>query len=254
MSRFFVPPESVSADKICLKGKEVHHIVDVMRLGAGDKIVTFDGTGAEYSGTIKRASSNRVLIGIEEVSLCLPEESFSISLAQAIPRKAKMDYIVQKSAELGVRRVIPLETARTVVRIKADRLSSRHKRWERIAKEASKQCGRTQLTEINRLSGFEQAVKDINSYDLALMACLAKDVKDLKTVLVDYKKDRPSEGRSDIIVFIGPEGGFTPGENEIGRARGAIAVSLGKNVLKSDTAAITTLAIINYELRENMPR
>ncbi len=248
MSRFFIPPESVNADKIHLKGKEVRHIVNVMRLRRGDKIVTFDGTGAEYTGIIKKVSSNRILIGIEQTTFRLPEESFSVTLAQAIPRKAKMDYIVQKCAELGVRRIIPLQTARTVVRLRDGREGSQYKRWERIAREASKQCGRTQLTEIDRLTGFGQAVKGITSYELALIPCLAEGVRDLKTVLLNYKKDRSSKRVARIIIFIGPEGGFTPEEVKASQDNGAIAVSLSKNILKSDTAAISSLAIINYEL------
>lgn len=253
MSRFFVPPESVCADKIHLKGKEVHHIVNVMRLRSGDKIVTFDGTGAEYTGIIEKISLSRILIGIEQTTFRLPEESFSVTLAQAIPRKAKMNYIVQKCAELGVWRIIPLQTTRTVVRLKGGQEGSQYKRWERIAREASKQCGRTQLTEIGRLTRFEQAVEGITSYDLALIPCLAEGTRDLKTVLLSYKKDRSSKRAARIIVFIGPEGGFTPEEIKTSQDNGAIAVSLSKNILKSDTAAISSLAIINYELGATCP-
>lgn len=248
MSRFYVSPEDVRDDKIYISGKEVRHIVKVLRLRKGDRIIAFDGSGKEYLASIEKASLTEVVVGIEEVRFRKVSQRLSITLAQAIPRKGRMDYIVQKCSELGVSRIIPIQTARTVVKLEEKRRQLCRKRWQKLAVEASKQCGRVLVCDIYDLRSFEDSLEILNDYDLALIPCLAEGAKPLKDVLISYKGRTISPGeRLKVLIFIGPEGDFTPQEIEEAKAAGAIPVALGENVLRSDTAAVVSVAIVNYE-------
>lgn len=249
MSRFYVSPEDIKDNKIYIKGTEAHHIVGVLRLNKGDKICAFDGTGKEYLGSIQKAARGEVVVWIEEVNLPKREKPFTLTLAQALSKKAKMDEIVRRCTELGVDYILPIQTRRTVVKLESPRVESRRRRWERIAKEASKQCGRTRVTEVLDIKDLKDIVGEIGSYDLALIFCLAGQTQPLKGTLANYRaKMGDTSRRRKVIIFIGPEGDFTPQEIEEARKNGAIPVSLGANVLRCDTAAIVSCAILNYEL------
>lgn len=254
MTRFYISPEDVRNDRIYIKGKELRHIVKVLRLGVGDGIVAFDGKGTEYLGSIEKVSRSEVTVGIEKVRMPRSEGILRIALAQAIPRKGRMDYIVQKCTELGTSRIIPIYTARTVVKLDEKNLKRGRKRWQRLAIEASKQCGRVEVTEIDGLQSLKDTVSQIHSYDLALLPCLVGETRPLRDVLINYKEQRKGFGEQlQVLIFIGPEGDFTPQEVEEALEAGAIPVSLGENVLRCDTAAIATVAIVNYELGQMRP-
>lgn len=241
MSRFYVRPSNVKGNNIYVAKDEAHHMLEVMRLKKGDYIVTFDGTGKEYEGIIKNTSKSDAVIEITGRKNINKKETVDITLAQAVPKTAKIDFIIEKSTELGVASVIPVITARTIVKLNRDKQVSKKKRWERVAVSASKQCGRIRVPEICAPEKFSQTVKRIADFDLALMACLHKGAKPLRDSIKDFK------GRS-LLVFIGPEGDFTADEIEAAMAGGCKQVSLGPRVLRVDTAAINILSILQYEL------
>jgi len=240
VSRFLVPKEAVKGNKILVEGKEAHHILDVMRLKESDKVVTFDGTGKEYAGFIKEIRRKSVLIEIIETRTPSSKEGSKITLIQAIPKKERMDYIVEKATELGVSSIIPILTERTVPEWDDKKKRVNVERWSALAKEASKQCGRYDLPAIDRVKTFAEGITDSDHYDLALMAALSDDAVPLKEALRGFTG-------GEIAVAIGPEGDFTP--DEIARAKEADfkLVSLGPRVLKSDTAGLAALAMLNYE-------
>lgn len=240
MSRFFVPKESIKGNIISIGGKEAHHILDVMRLKELDKVVAFDGTGREYTGFIKDAGSKALTIEIVETKTPLDRESSRITLIQAIPKKERMDYIVEKATELGACAVVPLVTKRTIVRWDERKSAQNVERWMRIAREASKQCGRTSLPAIGRVKTFTDAIKDLNNYDISLMATLNEGAVKLKDILRGFRGGK-------ISVWIGPEGDFTPDESKKAVLAGINLAGLGARVLKSDTAGLAALAILNYE-------
>ncbi len=253
MSRFYVSPESVKGEKIYVEKEESHHIVDVMRLREGDAVTVFDGTGKEYRGTIASTENKRVIIDVTDVNSVSKKQTVSISLAQAIPKKDKMDLIIQKATELGVEEILPVESARTVVKPKGERRQRKIERWQKIVVEASKQCGRTELPKVREIVRFDAILDYIPKCDLVIMPSLSKKAISLKSVLPP-KADQPQAEENvtkpkKILVIIGPEGGFS--EDEIARAaeKGAVLVSLGNLTLRSDTAAIATLSIINYHLQ-----
>jgi len=246
MSRFYAPPDSVRDGKIILRGREAHHARDVMRLSAGDEITVFDGTGKEYSGVIDKMLKEEIVIKISKTSDRRPGDR-RLALVQAIPKLNKMDVIVEKATELGVERVIPVITERTIVQADKSRAGLKVERWRKIAVTASKQCGRATVPEINEIVKFEDSISFVKGYELAVIPCLCDNAERIKTVLKD------NAARS-AIVFIGPEGDFTKDEVKAAAAKGVIPVSLGKEVLRSDTAAISVLSVLNYELRWGFER
>jgi 16S rRNA (uracil1498-N3)-methyltransferase len=240
MSRFYVSPDSVKGDKIYVSKEESHHIIDVMRLGEGDSVTVFDGTGREYNGKIESIKNKSVVIDINKVNAPAPKSAVEISLAQAIPKKDKMDYIVQKATELGAKEIIPLESKRTIVRTTGDRAVCKTDRWRKIAIEAAKQCGRSDLPDLKDMRQFDDLLKDFRKYDGVIMPCLYEKSIPLKSALSRFKSPKK------LLLMIGPEGDFTPEEIERAGENGALLVSLGELVLRSDTAAIATLAMLNY--------
>lgn len=244
MSRFYIRPDSIKNDRIYVDGREAHHILDVMRLKKGDRIVAFDGTGKEYFGIIEDISKKSLIIKIEEEKESKTKRSYKITLAQAIPKMDKMDYIIQKTTELGIDSIIPMNTERAVVKLKKDKVFLKLRRWGRIAREAAKQCGRNSITAIEDYLNFKEVLDRVKSYDLVLMPSVSPFKKQsLKRLLSLF------QGES-ILVLIGPEGGFDPIELQLASKGGVMFVSLGDNILKSDTAAIATIAMINYALSD----
>ena len=240
MSRFYVSKDSVRGDKIDISGKEAHHIIDVMRLKKLDRVVAFDGTGTEYIGFIKDIKQKSVVIEVVQTRKPVTAFNSKVTLIQAIPKKDKMDYIVEKSTELGVDSIIPILTDRTIVKWDERKRLANLERWKKIAREASKQCGRAGLPTIKEVRRFSDCLNDSSDYDLALIAALSGEAIKLKDALKGFKGGK-------IAITIGPEGDFTP--REVASAKRALfkPVSLGGSVLKSDTAGLAALAILNYE-------
>ena len=262
MSRFYVNRESVKGNSIFISGKEAHHILDVMRLKISDEVVIFDGTGAEYVAVIKEVGQKSLSLGIIETRNPSHKEIYTTTLIQAIPKKEKMDYIVEKATELGVSCIIPVMTARTVPDWNEAKTASSAERWRKISLEAAKQCGRSDLPEIKPVTDFTGAVLSKFStaptapvYDLKLIAALSDKAIKLKDALkgtvqsIEERSRRLNVGYvpKAIISAIGPEGDFTPEEIELAKKSGFKIVNLGQRVLKSDTAGLAVLAIINYE-------
>ena len=241
MSRFFVPKENVKDDLIYIDGQEARHILNVLRLKESDKVTVFDGTGREYTGFIKEIKSKSLTVEVVSTKTPKIETAPQITLAQSIPKKGKMDYIVEKATELGVHSVIPIISERTVVKLEDKKELQRINRWQKIAKEAAKQCGRADVPEVKNIQKFYNATDEINNFDLALMACLSDTTIGLKQAISDFET-------GNIIVFIGPEGDFTPEEITMARDTSCKFVSLGNRVLKSDTAGLFVLSVLNYEL------
>lgn len=241
MSRFYVPKESVKGNIINIGGKEAHHILDVMRLKVPDKVVTFDGTGKEYTGFIKEIRTRSVIVEIVETKTPRGREFSGITLIQAIPKKDKMDYIVEKSTELGISKIMPLVTGRTIPNWDAPKKAASVERWRKIAMEASKQCGRADIPEVDDIKNFRDIAAEADSYDLALIAALDDKAIKLKDALKGFTGGK-------VLIAIGPEGDFTADEIEEAKRSGFKLVSLGSRVLKSDTAGLFVLAILNYEL------
>lgn len=239
--RFFVNSEQVARRQVALKGSELKHLRTVRRLRAGDEIELFDGQGKRYSARIAKENTNEAVV---EITGVYPETSSSLNLVlgQALPKARKMDNIVQKATELGVSTVIPFSCARTVPRYDEKRSSVRVKRWQKIAREAAKQCGRTTVPDIRRIVSFRELLKLYPDFGLKFIPWEEERRRGLKALL------KRSHKKNKIFMVIGPEGGFTAEEISQAKSSGFVPVSLGKRILRTETVALTLLSIIQFEL------
>jgi len=241
MSRFFVPKENIKGNLIYVDGREARHILNVMRMKGGDKVLVFDGTGKEYTGFIKEAKQKSLVVEIISVETPVKEKFPQITLAQSIPKKERMDYIVEKSTELGVESIMPIISERSVVDPACDGQQKKIERWKRLTVEASKQCGRADVPEVKGIRKFYDIIYEISDYDLALMAYISRGTTHLRDAISGFTSGK-------VILFIGPEGDFTPDEVKMAeQSENVKFVTLGERVLKSDTAGLYILSVLNHE-------
>lgn len=247
--RFFISPEQVHGARIIVTGDDLRHIRTVLRKGPGDTLVLCDGTGAEY--TVKIVEVGRAEIHAEITDRVTREIRHPlVTLGQGLPKSDKMDWIVQKATELGVSGIVPLITERTIVKVKDE--EKRTVRWQKICREAAMQSNRPDVPRV-------EAIQLIGDYIRALAPPQAgqagpgtllllpweEGTLPIKNVLGNHAEVK------NIIVLIGPEGGFSPSEAESAKDRGFQLVSLGPNILRTETAAVAVLSMILYETSIN---
>lgn len=242
MHRFYISSQDisqdVSKDKIIISDlQQIHHIKDVLRLNPGDKIVMFDSKGNEYTGLITQISSKDVSIGVK-VKKSIPQHSgIKITLACAIPKGRRMDEVVDKLTQLGIQRFVPLQAERVVIDWDDEKRYRRLRRWEEIALNAAQQSGRAELLVIESVKNLVEVLSSKDEYDLKLIATLSGQRQILKELIA---KSKPK----NILILIGPEGDFTGREVRLARKAGCIPVSLGKLVLRVETAAVAIVSFI----------
>ncbi len=243
MHRFFSSSKKISGGKITISDKnQMHHLKDVLRLKVNDAAVVFDEQGNEYICIIEELQKDKVIFKIKEKSQT-PQSTkrLKITLACAIPKHSKMDDIVDKLTQLGVERIIPLETERGVIKLEQEKEKLRRQRWQRIAESAAKQCQRNNLTVIEPVKNIKDVLLSPDAYDLKLIATLEGKRESLKEVFLESMP-------KNILVFVGPEGDFTPLEVELAKSAGCKAISLGDLVLRVETAALAITSFIRlYE-------
>jgi 16S rRNA (uracil1498-N3)-methyltransferase len=241
MHRFYV--ETVPGNEVALTdAAQLHHLRDVLRLKAGDGVIVFDSHGKEYSGLITGLDKRQVLIQVTPLKLRL-ERRTKITLACAVPKGKVMDDIISYLTQLGVDAVVPLLTERVVVRLDDAGKKARRERWEKIAISAARQSQRSNVPRVGPVTGVAEVVSNSGDYDLKLIPTLAGERKQLKDVL-------PGARPKNILVLVGPEGDFTPGEVRLALDNGFIPVSLGEAVLRVATAAIAVTGFIKLALGE----
>lgn len=238
VSRFCVPFHTGVKD-IWIDGSETHHMLRVKRSRIGDRIVLFNGMGDECSAEIIEVKENKVKVKIGQIKTVSKENNVGIDIAFAIPKGRRSNFLIQKCAELGVQKLFSLHYERSIVKFK-DSCSEKIERWRKIAVEASKQCGRNTITEINDVMDFGNILKSVGSYDISLFACSQSVSNNLKNILKEHQRV------NKIISFIGPEGGFTPKEIGMAKEAGCEFVSLGQSILRVETSAIAISAILSY--------
>ncbi|HUL29001.1 MAG TPA: 16S rRNA (uracil(1498)-N(3))-methyltransferase [Thermodesulfobacteriota bacterium] len=240
MARFYVPRPLVEKGMLRIKGEEVKHIRKVLRLREGDEIAVFDGSGKEFEGTIVGEEISSVVIKVQRATTSMGDSNVEVTLAQSLLKGEKMDYLIQKATELGVKEVIPFLSSRSVPVLEKSRRLKRHHRWERIAIEASKQCGRGLVPKIDSLQDYPEMLLKGSPNTLRLLLW-EKEGARLKEVL------EGSKGRRKIFFIVGPEGGFSQGEVEEAKETGFIPVTLGRRILRAETASLCFLSILQYE-------
>ncbi|BAF59062.1 MAG: 16S rRNA (uracil(1498)-N(3))-methyltransferase [Pelotomaculum sp.] len=241
MPRFFVSPEQIKDGRIIITGPDVVHITRVLRLGRGDCLTVLDGRGRSYEAVIEKAGAAEVVCVAGSVTAAGGLPAVKVTLVQGIPRGDKMDFIVQKGTELGMHRLIPLICRRSVVKLEGDKSFRRLERWRRIALEASKQCRRPDVPEVDAPAGWDRVLAGMPPEAAALIPWEEEDGETLKDFL------RRSLPKEEVYVFIGPEGGFDPGEVDKARAVGVRPVTLGPRILRTETAGLAVLVMVLYQ-------
>ena len=244
LKRFVVPPKQIRGSTITLDDpQELHHLRAVLRLKPGDRLICFDGQGSEYLGTIDRQTSQQVVIRIEnQLRLSTEQDPLTLWLVQALPKSARFDWVVQKATELGVSRISPLITQRTIVRPSSAGAEAKRTRWQRIAQAAAKQCRRATIPTVDAPRRFEEVVTAFSSDSLVLIPTLESSTIPIGQVL------KAASRVTEVVILIGPEGDFTADEVALAKAHGAQPVSLGPLTLRAETAALASLAVVRYAL------
>lgn len=238
MHRFYAPSRNISGDKIIVSDKQqVHHIKDVLRLKPKDRVIVFNRAGNEYMADIERISSQGINLKIKEKRAFRASEGIRITVACALPKKSKMDDIVDKLTQLGVERIIPIKTARVVVKLDRHKEMLRQVRWKKIAQTASQQSQRNTLPVVDAIKDMGEVLSESGNFDLKLIPALTGERKSLKEVFI---RSHPHK----VLVFIGPEGDFTDEEIDSAKKSGCVPVTLGDLVLRVETAAITTVSFM----------
>ena len=240
MPRFFV--DSVESDTIEITGGDARHIALSLRMRTGEHLVLCDGNGREADCEIKEICPESVVLSV--VSRCdsKAEPKTKVVLYQALPKFDKFEYIVQKSVELGVSKIVPVLTSRCISRPDEKTMAKKIERLQKIADEAAKQSGRGKLPEVSGLLSFKNAVKEMSGFELPLMFFEHGEIP-----LREYMED--GNGKT-IAVFIGAEGGFSDDEAKFAEENGIHTVSLGPRILRCETAPIAAVSAIMYATRE----
>ena len=243
MHRFFAEPSQIGEKEIRITGPDVNHIRNVLRMRPGEELLIADGTGGEYRCLISEIREDEVRAEICWKLAGNAELPCEITLFQGLPKGDKMDLIVQKAVELGAYSVIPFAAKRSIVKLDDKKAQKRQQRWQAIAKGAAEQSGRSLIPEIGRVRSFTEALEAASALDVVLIPYELEEGMKRSAQLIGNIMPGQSVG-----IFIGPEGGFE--EDEVNRAKesGAEPITLGKRILRTETAGMAVLSILMYHL------
>ena len=244
MYHFFVSPEQIGEHEIRIEGGDVNHIRNVLRMQPGEQITVSSGEdGREYRCEITAVGADCVTAQImwaEETGAELPSR---ICLFQGLPKGDKMELIIQKAVELGVSEIVPMATRRAVVKLDRKKEEAKCKRWNAISESAAKQAKRLVIPEVKHVMSFPEAVQYAASFDRKMIPYeLAKGMDETRSFLASV---HPGDS---VAVFIGPEGGFDPAEIELAQSSGLQPVTLGRRILRTETAGMTVLSVLMFQL------
>ncbi len=240
MHRFFADKSQINQNKIEIIGDDVKHISRVLRLKEGENISVCDKEKTDYLCSIESIEKDRVILSILEKYPNKNESNISITLYQGLPKGDKLDYIIQKSVELGAVKIVPVVMKRTVVKL--GNISSKMQRWQRIADEASKQCMRGILPEVAEPVTYEEMLKELSGEDLNILPYENETCNKLKDLL----KENPS--CRNVNIIIGPEGGFDDDEIDRALENNISTVTLGPRIMRCETAPLAAISAVMYEL------
>lgn len=243
MSRFFGKSENISENTIILDGGDYNHIKNVLRMKKGDILTVTGGNNKDYSCSIKEFTEDAVVLDIVKIIDTDKELPARIHIFQGIPKGDKMELIIQKCVELGVYEIIPVSMKRCIARYDDKKVSAKIARFQSISESAAKQSGRAIIPQVNMPMSFTEALEYAKNMDVKVIPYeLAKTMEATKEAFAQIDRDM------DIAVFIGPEGGFDVSEVEKAQKEGFKPISLGKRILRTETAGFTVMAILMYQL------
>ncbi|MCL4514116.1 MAG: 16S rRNA (uracil(1498)-N(3))-methyltransferase [Firmicutes bacterium] len=282
MPRFFVDPRQIEDGVVRIAGEDTNHITRVLRLRPGDRITVLDGTGLEYEVVISTISEEEVTGRVVGSRQRRTEPRLKVTLVQGLPKADKMELIIQKCTEIGVARILPARTERSVVELEGGKAARRLERWRKIAVQAAEQSGRALVPAIGEVTPLAAVLNSAEFHDamenglgLALMPWEGEDSVDLRRALAGRLLQAPSmmgqdgqgggpvgQGDRDVTLaqysrrpevawlFIGPEGGFSAREVEMAHAAGVNTITLGPRILRTETAGFVALTLLLWEAGE----
>jgi 16S rRNA (uracil1498-N3)-methyltransferase len=243
MYRFFIKPEQILEESAYITGSDVNHIKNVLRMKPGEQILVSDGESRDYLCEITELTDTQIKARIVDIEGENRELGTRLYLFQGLPKGDKMELIIQKAVELGVYQVIPVETKRSVVKLDAKKAKNKVARWNAIAESAAKQSKRQIIPKVGDVCTFKEALAYAKGLDMAVIPYEeAKDMQYTKQVLAKVKAGM------DVGIFIGPEGGFSEGEIEAATAQDVVPITLGKRILRTETAGLMILSVLMYQL------
>lgn len=245
MFQFFVEPYQVGTEKITITGPDVNHIKNVLRMKPGTKVRISNKEDKDYICHITELSDEEIIAVIDDVDTAGTELPADIVLFQGLPKGDKMETVIQKNVELGVKRIVPVAMGRSIVKLDAKKAKAKVERWQRIAESAAKQSKRMIIPEISPVTTFKEAIEEMADMDIILFPYEnAEGMTDTRAAIETINKgDR-------VAIFIGPEGGFEPEEVSKATGAGAKVISLGKRILRTETAGMALMSMIMYRLED----
>ena len=244
MYKFFVEPSQMQGNRVVITGKDFNHIKNVLRMKTGEELAVSNGTdGKEYRCGIEEFTEDEVICTLRFVKEDALELPAKVYLFQGLPKADKMELIIQKAVELGVYQVIPVSCKRAVVKLDEKKAKSKIARWQGIAEAAAKQSKRGIIPEVKDAMTMKQAIAYSRQCQVKLIPYeLAEGMEKTKEIISSLK---PGE---DVAIFIGPEGGFEEAEVQTAMESGIVPITLGKRILRTETAGMTVLSWIMYQL------
>ena len=245
MNHFFTEPGNIADGRIFIDGSDVNHIKNVLRMKPDEELLISDGTGKDYLCRISDISDREIICTIVSEEVCRSEPMVKFFLFQGLPKADKMEMIIQKSVELGVYSIIPVETARSVVKYDDKKKKNRVERWQKIAEGAARQSGRGIIPEVAEITSLKNALKAASELDMILIPY--ENFKDMKATREAIGRIKPG---MSVGIFIGPEGGFAGEEVDSAVSGGAERICLGSRILRTETAPIMLLSVLMFSLEE----
>lgn len=243
MPKFFITKDKISGGKITIDTEDVSHISRVLRLSAGDVVTVCDGQGTDYETEIISIEDKQIVCSVKDTRPSGTEPDIKVTLFQGIPKASKMEYIIQKTTELGISEIVPVKLSRCVVKIDSKKDEAKKLgRWRKISEAAAKQSGRGIVPEISEIMTLDGVIEKAGEFDLFFVPYECEEKKTLKEVLLSRKNVKK------VGFIIGPEGGFDIAETERIRSADIDTVTLGKRILRTETAGEAVLAMTMYEI------
>lgn len=247
MQTFYINKKDVDRKRLIVTGEVCHHITRVLRMRVGEALRFSDNEDYFYEGSISAISKDSVEVAIHDYYTIDNEPRLSVTLIQCLPRGDKMEQILQKATELGVHSVIPVESENSQVRLK-NKAGEKQSRWQKIVNSAAEQCGRGRIPDVKTPCSLKEALSTLDA-ETPILFCYEREENNSFRKTAELLKEKTREGRR-IALVIGPEGGFSEREAEAIIAAGGYSVTMGKRILRTETAGPTALAVLMYEFGE----
>lgn len=251
MQRYFIDPKQFGDREVAIVGDDAHHIVRVLRSEIGDECIVSDGQEREALVRLTSLGKDRVTADIVELRPMTAEPAVEVWVAQSLPKGDKMELVIQKGTEIGASRFLPFVSDRTIVQLEPKKEGKKVERWQKIAKEAAEQAHRNRVPVVESPLSWKELLKRVEATDASWICYEKESGQELRSVIKQALHTAPkSGGPHRLLLVIGPEGGFTEQEVAAAEAAGCKSISLGRRILRTETAAMVGLTCILYEAGE----